>query len=1278
MHTRSSNKCRDWPCYWTEALESRVLLSVPAVGNPNAANGWSTTSAVSVTASSSHVNPRPPIRLIDGSGIEAVNGLLHAGPQNYGNDPGQIMWLSGLSADSASNPNPGTVSGSHWVRFSFDQAYSLGQMWIWNDNEATDSYDYRILGMKNATIQYSLTGGSSPSEWHTIFTGSIPEAAPVTGSPTYYDPVNLSVDFSGASAKYVVITAASGLDRNYSNGQFEQVGLSEVRFNLVQGTTDWRSTQLQTTLTNSTLTAKFQAGLIYQLKDTVTNEVLLSIDPTQINAVQSIFGTASVNLNSATVSQTFSSSQVNAHFQWTNGSVWDINWSLVGGDLVLNTSAQNPLPVSMFSYMLPNSDIASHTLVSIDTNGTAHSMNAPYTGSMFAGSDPQSMPMTAVQPLVALYQGNGAGWFVEGRDLNVGPSNMRAFGKGQIADLQAARGYMHQPSTTPSLYEVRIRTYHGAWQDAVDPYIDWMKTGLGMVPIDQKPQTWIKDIHTQAYVTVTDYTGLNALAARVNPSETFLGRQPEYRYYGFDIGYPDYRVTPAAASWIAQARALGFHVGVHVNVGSIDRSNTTLISQMQAGMLQVGTDSQGNPIWDGTTNNAYVSAAYQPWRQYLINAVAGVISAGADVIYLDQTNGVLGKYFVNGMTGVQGVMLLEQEMLVAYPNIAMETEQFNPMASNRASFALTTVNLGHPLSGYIFSPFIKVVPEGYYYSPIDLPTWDQFANWGHFTPGASTDETWMQITGAFQQYDLVPDSRLPRNANQMSGFSGPNGVTGFFEKTSTTRSFVVYRPGQSALTFGLRYTNITQWSGPGYVKNWLIYNGSTMLGLDPAQTYYFDPGVGLNSTRFHVTAIPPDFAGYSDSNRRIIPQEVGFSDQDFRLFFTGHGTMQAYVPADYDAYIGGQKLSVDPVTHLASFSVNASSPNFAVLRAFKRSSQVISGKWANLQLSWPQHQPGYVEVASSLYPPDGIFEAVSGTGFIFGKLPLSDSIHLKGSYRMRDDAYNSKGDGVIRINGTEVMRVSPGTGAPYSAIPFDVDVTSFAGQYVMLEFVSDGEIHGPDYSDWISPQTVVAPTVIGASYDLSRSPNKLSFSFNMTVGATGALHINNVATGASVTVINYSYNNITNTATFTFNGPIPDGNYRATLTASAVKNAANVPMVSDYTYSFFALAGDANHDRVVDISDLGMLATNWQGSGKTFAEGDFNYDSIVDISDLGILATNWQKSLAAPSQPATAPPRSPVPSRSPTNVPFSSPRLIAERTRHSLVEEVGLSASPLD
>jgi hypothetical protein len=64
------------------------------------------------------------------------------------------------------------------------------------------------------------------------------------------------------------------------------------------------------------------------------------------------------------------------------------------------------------------------------------------------------------------------------------------------------------------------------------------------------------------------------------------------------------------------------------------------------------------------------------------------------------------------------------------------------------------------------------------------------------------------------------------------------------------------------------------------------------------------------------------------------------------------------------------------------------------------------------------------------------------------------------------------------------------------------------------------------------------------------------------------------------------------------------------------------------------LPGDANHDGNVDVADLGILASNWQQSPRTFSQGDFNEDGTVDVADLGILASNWQRS-AAPN--ATSP-----------------------------------------
>ena len=59
--------------------------------------------------------------------------------------------------------------------------------------------------------------------------------------------------------------------------------------------------------------------------------------------------------------------------------------------------------------------------------------------------------------------------------------------------------------------------------------------------------------------------------------------------------------------------------------------------------------------------------------------------------------------------------------------------------------------------------------------------------------------------------------------------------------------------------------------------------------------------------------------------------------------------------------------------------------------------------------------------------------------------------------------------------------------------------------------------------------------------------------------------------------------------------------------------------------------GDANVDGIVDISDLGKLASGWQSLGL-WDNGDFNYDGFIDISDLGLLASNWGQSNAGLNQ----------------------------------------------
>ena len=53
------------------------------------------------------------------------------------------------------------------------------------------------------------------------------------------------------------------------------------------------------------------------------------------------------------------------------------------------------------------------------------------------------------------------------------------------------------------------------------------------------------------------------------------------------------------------------------------------------------------------------------------------------------------------------------------------------------------------------------------------------------------------------------------------------------------------------------------------------------------------------------------------------------------------------------------------------------------------------------------------------------------------------------------------------------------------------------------------------------------------------------------------------------------------------------------------------------------LAGDVNSDSVVNIFDLSILLSNWNGVGRSRAQGDLDGNSTVNIFDLSILLSNW-------------------------------------------------------
>ncbi len=99
----------------------------------------------------------------------------------------------------------------------------------------------------------------------------------------------------------------------------------------------------------------------------------------------------------------------------------------------------------------------------------------------------------------------------------------------------------------------------------------------------------------------------------------------------------------------------------------------------------------------------------------------------------------------------------------------------------------------------------------------------------------------------------------------------------------------------------------------------------------------------------------------------------------------------------------------------------------------------------------------------------------------------------------------------------------------------------------------------------------------------------------------------------------------------------------ATGFAGVVVEAAPTPLdvsVDDFA-SWDSLKGDFDLDGDVDVSDLGILATNYgTASGATIFLGDSDFNGAVNVSDLGDLATYyntdvWAAAGAAVPEPAT-------------------------------------------
>jgi uncharacterized delta-60 repeat protein len=165
------------------------------------------------------------------------------------------------------------------------------------------------------------------------------------------------------------------------------------------------------------------------------------------------------------------------------------------------------------------------------------------------------------------------------------------------------------------------------------------------------------------------------------------------------------------------------------------------------------------------------------------------------------------------------------------------------------------------------------------------------------------------------------------------------------------------------------------------------------------------------------------------------------------------------------------------------------------------------------------------------------------------------------------------------------------------------------------------------------------PTVVDAALNVGLITNpRLDFTFSEEVVASlssGEASVTELQNGSTVDITGRQFTGAT--ASFSLPTNLADGNYRATLPGGAISDAAGNTLAADYTFDFFMLAADGDHNRKVDIEDFNLLAANFGKSNQTFSQGNYNFssDGKITIEDFNILAANFGKHLSPPTASAS-------------------------------------------
>ena len=89
----------------------------------------------------------------------------------------------------------------------------------------------------------------------------------------------------------------------------------------------WRDSSYRASLANKSMEARFQCGIIYELKDLTNGQKLILLEPDKLPAAMPLFGAKSINLNECEISYKTNGTSISCMYKSTGGISWTLEWS---------------------------------------------------------------------------------------------------------------------------------------------------------------------------------------------------------------------------------------------------------------------------------------------------------------------------------------------------------------------------------------------------------------------------------------------------------------------------------------------------------------------------------------------------------------------------------------------------------------------------------------------------------------------------------------------------------------------------------------------------------------------------------------------------------------------------------------------------------------------------------------------------------------------------------------------------------------------------------------